>query len=71
MQFQNQSASDRYRMQAEVVMRLAAKAGSPAEKDVYIQIAEGWRKLAAEALRNERQDQPVRAAEPRSFIDEP
>ena len=50
--------SDRYRMQAEVVMRLAAKAGSPAEKDVYLSIAEGWRKLAAEALRNERQDVP-------------
>ena len=47
--------SDRYRMQAEVVMRLAAKAGSQAEKDVYLSIAEGWRKLAAEALRNERQ----------------
>lgn len=52
------SDSDRYRMQAEVVMRLAAKAGSPAEKDVYLSIAEGWRKLAAEALRNERQDVP-------------
>ena len=58
------SDSDRYRMQAEVVMRLAAKAGSPAEKDVYLSIAEGWRKLAAEALRNERQDV---ARERRSF----
>jgi hypothetical protein len=54
----NQSDSDRYRMQAEVVMRMAAKAGSLAEKDVYLSIAEGWRKLAAEALRNERQDVP-------------
>jgi hypothetical protein len=53
-------------MQAEVVMRLAAKADSPAEKDVYLQIAEGWRKLALEALRNERQDVP---AERRSFKD--
>jgi hypothetical protein len=61
---QNLSASDRYRMQAEVVMRLAAKADSPAEKEVYLQIAEGWRKLAAEALRNERQDVPP---ERRSF----
>jgi hypothetical protein len=60
----NQSSSDRYRMQAEVVMRLAAKAGSSAEKDVYLQIAEGWRKLAAEALRNERQDLPRRPGEP-------
>jgi hypothetical protein len=51
-------------MQAEVVMRLAAKAESPAEKDVYLSIAEGWRKLAAEALRNERQDVPQ---EKRSF----
>ena len=60
----NLSSSDRYRMQAEVVMRLAAKAGSPAEKQVYLQIAEGWRKLAAEALRNERQEVP---RERRSF----
>jgi hypothetical protein len=60
------SASDRYRMQAEVVMRLAAKADSTAEKEVYLQIAEGWRKLALEALRNERQDVP---RERRSFKD--
>jgi hypothetical protein len=58
-------------MQAEVVMRLAAKAGSPAEKDVYVQIAEGWRKLAAEALRNERQDLPVSPAETRTFRHDP
>ena len=58
-------------MQAEVVLRLAAKAGSPAEKDVYLQIAEGWRKLAAEALRNERQDLPRAAKEPRSFRHDP
>lgn len=61
---ENLSASDRYRRQAEEVMRLAAKADSPAEKEVYLQIAEGWRKLAAEALRNERQDAP---RERRSF----
>jgi hypothetical protein len=59
-----QSSSDRYRMQAEVVMRLAAKAESAAEKEVYLSIANGWRKLAAEALRNERQDIPP---ETRSF----
>jgi hypothetical protein len=58
-------------MQAEVVMRLAAKADSPAEKDVYLSIAEGWRKLAAEALRNERQDEPKVAKERRSFRHEP
>ncbi len=48
-------------------MRLAAKAGSQTEKDVYLQIAEGWRKLALEALRNERQDMPRAAGEQRSF----
>jgi hypothetical protein len=48
-------------------MRLAAKADSPAEKNVYLSIAEGWRKLAAEALRNERQDVPQAAKERRSF----
>lgn len=51
-------------------MRLAAKAESRAEKEVYLQIAEGWRKLAAEALRNERQDIPRAAREPRSFRDD-
>lgn len=71
MEPQNQSASDRYRLQAEVVMRLAAKAGSPAEKDVYLSIAEGWRKLALEALRNERQDIPRAARETRSFRHDP
>jgi len=68
---ENINSSDRYRMQAEVVMRLAAKAGSPAEKEVYLQIAEGWRKLAAEALRNELQDTPRVAAEARSFRHDP
>lgn len=46
--------SDRYRMQAEVVMRLAAKAESETEREVYLSIAEGWRRLAEEAVRNER-----------------
>jgi hypothetical protein len=45
--------SERYRAQADTVLRLAAKAASPAEKDVYLSIAEGWRRLAAEAERNE------------------
>lgn len=47
--------SERYLAQAETVMRMAAKADSPAEKEVYLNIAEGWRKLAAEVSRNERQ----------------
>ena len=50
-----------------MVMRLAAKAGSPGEKEVYLSIADGWRKLAAEALRNERQDVPTVADERRTF----
>ena len=45
--------SVRYREQAEAVMRLAARASSQAEKEVYASIAEGWRKLSAEAERNE------------------
>ena len=71
MTFQDSSTSDRYRQQAEVVMRLAAKADSKAEQEVYLQIAEGWRKLAAEALRHELQDAPRAAAERRSFRHEP
>lgn len=67
MTSENPSSSDRYRMNAEVVMRLAAKSGSPAEREVYLQIADGWRKLAAEALRNERQDEPRAPREDRSF----
>lgn len=63
---QRLNSSDRYRMQAEVVMRLAAKAESTMEQELYLSIAEGWRKLAAEALRNERQDVP---AETRTFRD--
>lgn len=59
--------SERYQSQAEAVMRLAAKAISPAEKDVYLSIAEGWRKLAAEARRNERHDEPRAEPERRSF----
>jgi len=45
--------SERYLAQAEVVMRLAAKAETPAEKDVYLSIAEGWRRLAIEVQRHE------------------
>jgi hypothetical protein len=46
--------SERYEEQAEAVMRMAAKAGSEAEREVYLNIADGWRRLAAEAVRNER-----------------
>jgi hypothetical protein len=45
--------SERYLAQAEQVIRMAARAESPAEKEVYLSIAEGWRRLAAEVLRNE------------------
>jgi hypothetical protein len=58
--------SERYLAQAEAVTGLAARAASPAEKEVYLSIADGWRKLATEAFRNERQD-AGRPAEPRSF----
>ncbi|MGZ3376013.1 MAG: hypothetical protein ACXU8S_05390 [Phenylobacterium sp.] len=57
--------SERYDAQADAVFRMAARAESPAEKQVYLSIAEGWRKLAAEAARNERQTN--RPPEPRSF----
>jgi hypothetical protein len=46
--------SQRYDAQADAVFRMAARAENPAEKLVYLKIAEGWRKLAAEAARNER-----------------
>lgn len=59
--------SERYLAQADDVARLALRAESPAEKEVYLNIAEGWRKLAAEAFRNEQQGQPRRTEEPRSF----
>jgi hypothetical protein len=52
------SASERYRAQAEVVLRLAARADCPAEKDVYLTIAEGWRRLAAEVSRREAPEEP-------------
>ena len=54
--------SERYLVQAETVMRMAARAESEAEKAVYLSIAEGWRRLAAEVQRNE-----PRMAETRSF----
>jgi hypothetical protein len=47
-------ASERYLEQADAVMRLAAKAANSPEREVYLSIAEGWRKLAAEADRGAR-----------------
>ena len=48
--------SDRYMAQAEAVAQMAGRAGSPAEREVYENIAYGWRKLAGEARRNERRE---------------
>ena len=61
--------SERYLAQAEAVLRMAARASSPAEREVYETIAEGWRKLANEAERNERREAPISriTPEPRSF----
>jgi hypothetical protein len=58
--------SERYTAQAEVVMRMAVRAESEAERKVCLDIADGWRRLAAEAARNERQDSGL-SQEPRSF----
>jgi hypothetical protein len=55
--------SERYEAQAEAVVRMAARAGSEAEREVYLNIADGWRRLAAEVARNEERA----PAEPRSF----
>ncbi len=55
--------STRYFDQSEAIRRLAVKAESDAERQVYDTIAQGWRRLGEEARRNE-----LRAAlEPRSF----
>jgi hypothetical protein len=59
--------SERYMAQADSVARLAARADSTAEKQVYLSIAEGWRKLAEEASRHERQQDSHVAGEERSF----
>ena len=58
--------SERYLAQAEAVARLAARAASPAEKEVYLSIADGWRKLATVAFRNVGQEAEL-VEEPRSF----
>lgn len=63
--------SERYMAQAEAVLRMANRAGTPAERQVYETIADGWRKLAGEARRNEQHDAPVTpiTPEPRTFRD--
>lgn len=60
--------SERYERQAEAVLRMAARARSTAEKQVCLDIADGWRRLAAEASRNE--ERARRDEEPRSFASE-
>jgi hypothetical protein len=55
--------SERYEAQARTVLKLAARAGNTPEKAVFLNIAEGWRRLAAEAARNEERV----AEEPRTF----
>jgi hypothetical protein len=59
--------SKRYQAQAELVLRMAARAESPAERQVFLNIADGWKRLAEEAARNERQNEGARPPEPRSF----
>lgn len=63
--------SERYMAQAEAVLRMATRASAPAERRVYETIAEGWRKLAAEARRHEQRDANVTPIipEPRTFRD--
>jgi hypothetical protein len=58
--------SERYEAQAREVLRMAKRSRNAAEKDVYLTIAEGWRKLAAEAARNEARAER-RPMESRSF----
>jgi hypothetical protein len=41
--------TQRYRSEAEQATRRSLLAKSPMEREAYLQIAEGWRKLAAHA----------------------
>jgi hypothetical protein len=59
--------SQRYEAQAQLVLRMAARAESPAERQVFLNIADGWKRLAEEAARNERQSEAGRPPETRSF----
>ena len=56
--------SERYMAQADAVLRMATRAASGAERQIYESIAEGWRKLALEAGRNERHDISPAAGQP-------
>ncbi len=62
--------SQRYAAQAELVLRMAARAASDAERDVFVGIANGWKRLAEEAARHERQRDLDRPAERRTFRDD-
>lgn len=50
--------SERYRAHARSVLQLAAQAADPAERRAYAAIIAGWRKLASEARRREREEEP-------------
>ena len=52
--------SELYMAQSEAVTRMARRAASAAEREVYETIANGWRKLAREARRNEQHEAVVR-----------
>ena len=59
--------SERYLAQAEQVAKMATKSDSPAEREVYLSIADGWRRLATEAFRNEGHGEVRAPREERSF----
>ena len=59
--------SKRYAAQAELVLRMAAGAASAAERQVFLNIADGWKRLAEEAARNERRRETDRPPEPRTW----
>jgi hypothetical protein len=52
-------AAERYRHYAAECIQLARKADSPAEKDLMLQMAEHWRRMA------ERDEEANEAASPR------
>ena len=56
--------SERYIAQADAVVQMASRAASAADREVYEAIADGWRRLAAEALRNEKHDERIRRMDP-------
>lgn len=46
-------------------MRLAARADNETEREVYLNIAAGWRQLAAEAKRHETTTEEERSFKPK------